>query len=197
MGIRTSSSDSNSSNYKSNTFEGMRPRSNESHYSRKNVLGEKRELEEKCTGLKKDQVERQTSIASYRRPLSGSGGPERKCRKDTGHKVDERTLTVTNSNDLPHFRKRLQTEETMILSTSGYNLRPRGDAKVEFRPANEKRTQQRGPVRSRRSREKLQDGHYAGNQRRSSSRNTRSRRGQQQQCQERTLGANSQKTPVP
>ncbi|GFY57175.1 hypothetical protein TNIN_4001 [Trichonephila inaurata madagascariensis] len=59
---------------------------------------------------------------------SGSGGPERKNRRD----------------------------ETVMPNTSGYNLRPRRGPKVESRPANEKRTQQGGPVRSRGSREKQQ-----------------------------------------
>ncbi|GFY79735.1 hypothetical protein TNIN_393451 [Trichonephila inaurata madagascariensis] len=104
-----------------------------------------------------------------------------KYRKGTGHKVDKRTLTLTNSNDLHHFRKKFLTEETMMPSTSGYNLRSRGGAKVESRPAKKKGTQQRGPVRSR-SREKQQYSPYAEEQRRSSSKNTRSRRGQQQQC---------------
>ncbi|GFY49482.1 hypothetical protein TNIN_232871 [Trichonephila inaurata madagascariensis] len=126
--------------------------------------------------------------------MSGSGRPERKYRKCTGHKVDKRTLTLTNSNDVPQFRKRFQTEETMMPSTSGYNLRPRRGAKVESRPAKEKRTQQGGPVRSRRSREKQQYSPYAEEQRRSNSRNTRSRRGQQQHCQERTGGTISQKS---
>ncbi|GFW08300.1 hypothetical protein TNCV_1656151 [Trichonephila clavipes] len=80
----------------------------------------------------------------------------------------------------------------MIPSTSSYNLRPRGGAKVKSRPANEKRTQQGGPVRSRRSIEKQQYSPNSKEQKRSSSRNTRSRRGQQQHCQERTRGAISQ-----
>ncbi|GFW55171.1 hypothetical protein TNCV_115571 [Trichonephila clavipes] len=48
-------------------------------------------------------------------------------------------------------------------NTSGYNLRPIG-AKVESRPANEKRTQQEGPVQSRGSREKQQYRLYAEDQ---------------------------------
>ncbi|GFS51094.1 hypothetical protein TNIN_42731 [Trichonephila inaurata madagascariensis] len=50
-------------------------------------------------------------------------------------------------------------------STSGYNLRPRGGVKVESQPANEKRTQQGGPVRSRRNRGKQQYSPYAEEQR--------------------------------
>ncbi|GFY47369.1 hypothetical protein TNIN_182481 [Trichonephila inaurata madagascariensis] len=75
-------------------------------------------------------------------------------------------------------------------STSGYNLRPRRGAKVESRLANEKRTQRGGPVRSRGSREKQQYRPYTEEQR-SSSRNTRSRSGQQQHCLGRKGGANS------
>ncbi|GFX92539.1 uncharacterized protein TNCV_2519981 [Trichonephila clavipes] len=51
MEIRTSSSDNNSYSYKSNNFEGMQPRSNESQYSRKNGSGKRRELEGKEIGL--------------------------------------------------------------------------------------------------------------------------------------------------
>ncbi|GFX16479.1 hypothetical protein TNCV_22501 [Trichonephila clavipes] len=111
MEIRTSSSDNISSRYKLNNFEGIQPRSNESQYIMKNGSGERRELEGKGTSFKKDQGERHTGTASNRRPLvrsspsswtepdrrikkckketlefkrswrSGSGGPERKCKR--------------------------------------------------------------------------------------------------------------------
>ncbi|GFY21369.1 uncharacterized protein TNCV_3994131 [Trichonephila clavipes] len=71
-----------------------------------------------------------------------------------GHKVDKRALTLNNSNNLPHFKNRFRTQETMIPSTSGYNLQPRESAKVESGPANEKRAQQGVPVQSRTSRQK-------------------------------------------
>ncbi|GFW83993.1 retrovirus-related Pol polyprotein from transposon 297 [Trichonephila clavipes] len=58
-------------------------------------------------------------------------------------------------------------DETVVPSTSGYNLRPRRDAKMEFRPANEKRTQQGGPVRARGSKDKQQYRSYTEEQRRS------------------------------
>ncbi|GFS63298.1 hypothetical protein TNCV_2308471 [Trichonephila clavipes] len=51
METRTSSSDNKSSSYKSNKFEGMQLRSNESQYNKKNGSGERRELEEKGTSL--------------------------------------------------------------------------------------------------------------------------------------------------
>ncbi|GFV21423.1 hypothetical protein TNCV_2371801 [Trichonephila clavipes] len=106
----------------------------------KSGSGEKRELEEKRTSLKKDQGERHTSIASNRRPLvrsspgswtepnrrtkkckketlgfkkswqSGSGGPEKKYRKGQRQLGAKRKLTSVNSNDLLYFRKRYRRE---------------------------------------------------------------------------------------
>ncbi|GFT97509.1 hypothetical protein TNCV_386801 [Trichonephila clavipes] len=49
--------------------------------------------------------------------------------------------------------KKDRTQETVMLSISRYNLRPRKGAKVESQPTIEMRTQQGGPVRSRKSRE--------------------------------------------
>ncbi|GFY07106.1 hypothetical protein TNCV_4903481 [Trichonephila clavipes] len=69
MEIRTSSPDNKKSSYKSINFEGMQPRSNSSLYSRMIGSGERRELEEKGTGLLRRIRERHTSIASNRRPL--------------------------------------------------------------------------------------------------------------------------------
>ncbi|GFV58088.1 hypothetical protein TNCV_2109161 [Trichonephila clavipes] len=79
-------------------------------------------------------------------------------------------------------RKKTQERGKVMPSTSGYSSRPRRGAKVESRPDNEKRTQQGGPVRSRGSREKQRYSPYAEEQRRSSSRNTRIRSGEQQHC---------------
>ncbi|GFX92478.1 uncharacterized protein TNCV_1707541 [Trichonephila clavipes] len=78
-------------------------------------------------------------------------------------------------------------------STSGYNLRPRRGVKVESRPTNEMRTQQGGPARARKSREH-HCSPYIEEQARSSSKNTRSRSSQQQNCQERKGGANSNRS---
>ncbi|GFX51004.1 hypothetical protein TNCV_2733551 [Trichonephila clavipes] len=79
-------------------------------------------------------------------------------------------------------------------NTSGYNLRSRRGAKVESLPANEKRIQQGGPVRFIGSRAKQQYRPYAEEQRRSNSRNIRSRSGQQQHVEERKGGANSNRS---
>ncbi|GFW06577.1 uncharacterized protein TNCV_2189101 [Trichonephila clavipes] len=75
----------------------------------------------------------------YKRSFdSGSGGQERKIGKSIGCRVDKRTLSSNSNKDLPQFRKRVRTEETVRPSTSGYNLRLRREAKVESRPTNEK-----------------------------------------------------------
>ncbi|GFX54061.1 uncharacterized protein TNCV_2336971 [Trichonephila clavipes] len=70
------------------------------------------------------------------------------------------------------IRKQVLTEETVMPSSSRYNLRPRKGAKVESRPTIEMKTQQGGPVRARKTREK----HYSPcieEQARSGSKNTR------------------------
>ncbi|GFX75825.1 retrovirus-related Pol polyprotein from transposon 297 [Trichonephila clavipes] len=59
----------NGSRYKSNCFEGVRLRSNESDFIRNNESCERREIREKVTGLKEDQGEKHTSIASKCGPL--------------------------------------------------------------------------------------------------------------------------------
>ncbi|GFY79583.1 hypothetical protein TNIN_212981 [Trichonephila inaurata madagascariensis] len=78
-----------------------------------------------------------------------------------------------------------------MLSTSEYNLRQKKGSKVESQPANEKWIQQ-GDQFDPEETEKQHYSHYAEEQRRSSSKNTRSRRGQH--CQEKTGGATSQKS---
>ncbi|GFV97491.1 hypothetical protein TNCV_2039991 [Trichonephila clavipes] len=72
---------------------------------------------------------------------SGSGGPERKCKRAPRQQGAKQKFSV-KSNDLPNFSIRNRRNKTVMPITSGYNLRSRRDAKMEFRPANEKRTQQ-------------------------------------------------------
>ncbi|GFT28268.1 uncharacterized protein TNCV_645941 [Trichonephila clavipes] len=105
MEIRTGSLDSNSSCHESSSFERVQRRSDESQY------GYKRSRE------------------------SGSGGPERKIQKGSQHRVHKRALSSNDTNSvLPKYRKRGRTEETVTLTTSGYNLRPRSGKRVESRP---------------------------------------------------------------
>ncbi|GFV84516.1 uncharacterized protein TNCV_2481301 [Trichonephila clavipes] len=83
-----------------------------------------------------------------------SGGPGRKVQKGSEHRVPKRVLASNDgtNHNLPKFRKKSRGEETMTPTTSGYNLRPRNGKGVEFRQTIERKTQQGGPVRSRKGR---------------------------------------------
>ncbi|GFS53496.1 hypothetical protein TNCV_4935541 [Trichonephila clavipes] len=94
-------------------------------------------------------------------------------------KVDLRFSLATECQ-----RKKYRLDEIVIPSTSGYNLSPRRGVKVGSRLTNEMSTQQGGPVRARKSREHHYSP-YIEKQARSSSKKTRSRSSQQQNCQER------------
>ncbi|GFW79703.1 uncharacterized protein TNCV_4361291 [Trichonephila clavipes] len=83
---------------------------------------------------------------------SGSSGPERTIRKCSISKRNKRNLSSNDSNVLPIFSKKRRTQEKVAVSVNRYNLTPRGGKEVEFRPAIERKTQQGGPVRSRKGR---------------------------------------------
>ncbi|GFU11594.1 uncharacterized protein TNCV_4492271 [Trichonephila clavipes] len=111
---------------------------------------------------------------------SCSGGPERKIQKGSEHRGPKRALSSnyrTNYN-LPKFRKKSRKEETVTPTTSGYNLRPRSGKRVESRTTIERKTQQGGPVRSRKGRGR-NDSPYIEERTRSSNKNAR-RGGDQQ-----------------
>ncbi|GFX87051.1 hypothetical protein TNCV_2636911 [Trichonephila clavipes] len=78
-------------------------------------------------------------------------------------------------------------------NTSRYNLRHRKGAKVESRPSSVKRIQQEAPVRSEKGNREQQYNPYTEEQR-SDCRSTRSRRCQQQHCQERTGEVNRRRS---
>ncbi|GFU78894.1 uncharacterized protein TNCV_307351 [Trichonephila clavipes] len=116
----------------------------------------------------------------------GSGGPERKIRKGSEHRVPKRALSSnyrTNYN-LPKFRKKSRKEETVAPTTSGYNLRPRIGKREESRLTIERKIQQGGPVRSRKARER-NDNPYIEERTRSSNKNARRVGDQQRKDQER------------
>ncbi|GFU76800.1 uncharacterized protein TNCV_4519571 [Trichonephila clavipes] len=168
MEIRTGSSDSNSSRHKSSNFESVQRRSKEWQYGRKKGSGVKRELEGKGISFQKDRGEMHTGTTDKRGPL---------VRSPLGSWSEpNRKLKMSRKETLG---KKVRTEKTVMSSTSGYNLRPRRGAKVESRPTNEKRIQQGGRVRARRSPEQYYSP-YIEEQARSSSRNTRSRSSQKQ-----------------
>ncbi|GFV06041.1 uncharacterized protein TNCV_3143321 [Trichonephila clavipes] len=126
-------------------------------------------------------------MLGYKRShISSSGGPERKIQKGSEHIVPKRALSSnykTNSN-LPKFRKKSRREETVTPTTSGYNLRPRSGKRAESRPTTERKTQQGGPVRSRKDRGR-NDSPYIEERTRSNNKNARRGGDQQRQDQER------------
>ncbi|GFW77579.1 uncharacterized protein TNCV_2499711 [Trichonephila clavipes] len=102
--------------------------------------------------IKKSKKE---NIGYKRSRESGSGGPERKIRKGSEHRVHKRALSSNYTKSLlPKCRKRGRREETVTPTTNGYNLRPRSGKRVLFRPTMEMKTQQGVPVRARKSKGK-------------------------------------------
>ncbi|GFX76148.1 retrovirus-related Pol polyprotein from transposon 17.6 [Trichonephila clavipes] len=116
----------------------------------------------------------------------GSGGPERKFQKGSEHRVPKRALSSNyrTNHGLTKFRKKSRREETVTPITSGYNLRPRIGKREEIRTTIERKTQQGGPVRSRKGRER-NDSPYIEERTRSSNKNARRGGDQQRQGQER------------
>ncbi|GFT38964.1 retrovirus-related Pol polyprotein from transposon 17.6 [Trichonephila clavipes] len=80
-------------------------------------------------------------------------------------------------------RKRPKQDKVAV-TTNQYNLRPRGRREVESRPAIERKTQQGGPVRSRKGRGRNENP-YIEERTRSSNRNARRGSDQRRQDQER------------
>ncbi|GFV54037.1 uncharacterized protein TNCV_2768301 [Trichonephila clavipes] len=114
-----------------------------------------------------------------------SGGPERKIRKGSEHRVPKRNLSSNDTNSVfPNIRKKSRREETVAPTTSGYNLRPRIGKREESRPTIERKAQQGGPVRSRKDRE-WNDSPYIEERTRSSNKNATRGGDQQRQDQER------------
>ncbi|GFY27476.1 uncharacterized protein TNCV_2070961 [Trichonephila clavipes] len=108
-----------------------------------------------------------------------------KVRKGSEHRVPKRNLSSNDTNSvLPRLRKKNRREETVTPTTSGYNLRPRKGEREESRLIIERKTQQRGPVRSRKGRERNYSP-YIEERTRSSNKSTRRGGDQQRQDQER------------
>ncbi|GFS97940.1 uncharacterized protein TNCV_2018781 [Trichonephila clavipes] len=141
---------------------------------------------EKSRMIKRSKNER---LGYKRSHESRSGGPERKIKKGSEHREPKRDLSSnyrTNYN-LPKFRKKSRKEETVTPTTSGYNLRPRNGKRVESRPTIERKTQQGGPVRSRKGSGR-NDSPYIEERTRSSNKNAR-RGGDQQRLDQERKGA--------
>ncbi|GFX28894.1 uncharacterized protein TNCV_4251331 [Trichonephila clavipes] len=120
--------------------------------------------------IKKSKNER---LGYKRSNESRSGGPESKVQKGSEHRVNKINLSSNDSNIMsPKFRKKSRREETVMPTTSGYNLRPRIGKREESRLTIERKTQQGGPVRSRKCRERY-DSPYIEERTRSSNKNAR------------------------
>ncbi|GFX75884.1 uncharacterized protein TNCV_2238561 [Trichonephila clavipes] len=129
--IGTGNSDNGSLHDESSGFDRGQRRSKDSRDGKKKGLGYKRANE------------------------SRSGGPERRVRKGSEHRVPKRNLSSNDSNSvLPRLRKKNRREETVTPNKSGYNLRPRKGKREESRLTIERKTQKGGPVRSRKGRER-------------------------------------------
>ncbi|GFX52689.1 retrovirus-related Pol polyprotein from transposon 412 [Trichonephila clavipes] len=126
--------------------------------------------------MKKSKIQK---LGYKRANESRSGGPERKVRKGSEHRVPKRNLSSNDTNSVfPNIRKKSRREETVAPTTSGYNLRPRIGKREESRPIIERKAQQGGPVRSRKGRER-NDSPYIVERTRSNNKNAR-RGGDQQ-----------------
>ncbi|GFY36806.1 uncharacterized protein TNCV_2567681 [Trichonephila clavipes] len=98
----------------------------------------------------------QMTLEMVKRKGQRSGGPERKVQKGSEHRVNKRALSSNyrTNHSLAKFRKKNRREETVTPTTSGYNIRTRIGKREESRPTIERKTQQGGPVRSRKDRER-------------------------------------------
>ncbi|GFS63058.1 uncharacterized protein TNCV_3743151 [Trichonephila clavipes] len=171
--IGTGSSDNGSLRDESSGFDRIQWKPNESQDGKKKGSEIKRELEEKGLSFKNDQGYKKSHE-------SGSGGPERRIQNIKYVKKLLSSNYKTNSS-IPKFRKKSRREETVTPTTRGYNLRPRNGKRVESRPTIERKTQQGGPVRSRKSRGR-NDNIYIEERTRSNNKNAR--RGDDQQRQD-------------
>ncbi|GFV88883.1 uncharacterized protein TNCV_1226801 [Trichonephila clavipes] len=201
--IGTGSSDNGSLRDESSGFDRVQQRSNDSRDGKKKGSEVKHELKEKGLSFRKNQGEKHRNKTNKRGPLirsipsswsekgrmikksknqklghkraneSRSGGPERKVRKGSEHRVPKRNLSSNDTNSVfPIIRKKSRREETVAPTTSGYNLRPRIEKREESRLTIERKTQQGGPVRSRKGRER-NDSPFIEERTRSSNKNAR------------------------
>ncbi|GFW08385.1 uncharacterized protein TNCV_1656991 [Trichonephila clavipes] len=95
-----------------------------------------------------DRVQRRSNESQ-----DGRDDQKKKVQKGSEHRVHKRTLSSNDTNSfLPKNRKKNRTEKTVTSTTSGYNLRLRIGKGVESRLTIQRKTQQGGPVRSRKGR---------------------------------------------
>ncbi|GFV74574.1 uncharacterized protein TNCV_5130161 [Trichonephila clavipes] len=160
--IGTGSPDNGSLRDESSGFDKVQRRSNDSRDGGKKKGSEvKRELEDKGLSFRNNQGEKHINKTNKLGPLIRSI-PSSWSEKE----------------------RKAKQKKTVKSTTSGYNLRPRNEKGVESRPTIEKKTQQRGPVQSRKGRGR-NDSTYIEERTRSSNKNARRGGDQQRQDQER------------
>ncbi|GFU09763.1 uncharacterized protein TNCV_1765721 [Trichonephila clavipes] len=122
---------------------------------------------------------------------SGSSEPDRKLQKNSNYRVLKRALSSNDFNVLQKCSRKRPEQDKVAVSTNRYNLRSRGGREVEreSRLTMERKTQQGGPVRSRKSRGK-NGNPYIEERTRAGNRNARRRGGPQREKQE-TKGAST------
>ncbi|GFT12352.1 uncharacterized protein TNCV_3047161 [Trichonephila clavipes] len=198
--IGTGSSDNGNLRDESSGFDKVRRRSNESRDGKKKGSEVKRELEEKGLRFRNNQDrmikrgKKKERLPYKRSHESKSGGPERKAQKGSEHRVNKRALSSNykTNHSLTKYRMKSRKEETETPTTSGYNLRPRKGIREGSRLTIERKTQQGGPVRSRKGRER-NDSPYIEERTRSSNKNAR-RGGDQQRQDQAKRGKGTKKS---
>ncbi|GFY25483.1 uncharacterized protein TNCV_2486031 [Trichonephila clavipes] len=171
--IGTGSSDNGNLRDESSGFDRVQRRLNELLDGKKKGLEVKWELQGKGLSFRNNQDEKHTNKTNKRGPLIRS----------IPSSLSEKGRMI-KKNVLPRLRKKNRREETVTPTTSGYSLRPRKGKREESRLTIERKTQQRGPVRSRKGRERNYSP-YIEERTRSSNKNARRGGDQQWQDQER------------
>ncbi|GFU57710.1 uncharacterized protein TNCV_3638621 [Trichonephila clavipes] len=123
-----------------------------------------------------DRVQRRTSELQN----------DRKKGLDVKRELEEKGLSFKNDQETPN------TQDKVAASENRYNLRPRGGREVESRTAMEMKSQQGGPIQSRKSRGR-NDNPYIEERTRSVNRNAR-RRGDQQREEKERKGASTRRS---
>ncbi|GFV46314.1 uncharacterized protein TNCV_3232031 [Trichonephila clavipes] len=111
----------------------------------------------------------------------GTGSSDNGSLRDDLSDFDRVQRRSNESQDGKKKGKKRRIQDKVAVNVNRYNLRPRGGREVESRPAIERKTQQGGPVRSRKGRGR-KDNTYIEERTKSSNRNAR--RGGDQQRQD-------------
>ncbi|GFX36791.1 transposon Ty3-I Gag-Pol polyprotein [Trichonephila clavipes] len=131
-------------------------------------------LHDESSGFDRGQRRSNDSQDGKKKGLEVGRTRKEGSQKGSEHRVNKRALSSNyKTNDsLTKYRKKSRREETVTPTTSGYNLRPRIGKREESRPTMERKTQQGGPVRSRKGRER-NDSPYIEERTSSSNKNAR------------------------